>query len=125
MGSSCVIIVVLGVITLGGVTYDGTLGGGTLTGTLIGAMVGNLLGTTLVCVVSGCMVLNIFANLSMACNCIYPIFKGVCGPGFLITCIHSLEALVACSVDNNPEMMRCCGKNSTTSACLPPLVLSV
>ena len=40
MGSYCVIIGVIGVITLSGVTYAGTLGGGIVTGTLIVAMVG-------------------------------------------------------------------------------------
>ena len=40
MGYSCVIIVVLGVITLGGVTVSVTLGGGTITGTLLGTIVG-------------------------------------------------------------------------------------
>ena len=68
MGYSCVIIGDLGVITLGGVTVSGTLGGGNVTGTSVGAIFGTYLGNTVVWVFSGCMVLNIFANLLMACN---------------------------------------------------------
>ena len=110
MGSSFVIIGSLGIITLGGVTVAGTLGGGTMIGTRVGAIVGNYLGKTVVWVFSVCMVLKIFANLLMDCNWLYLIMKGVCGPGFLITCISYLTALVACSAADNPEMMRCCGK---------------
>ena len=42
------IIGVVVVITLGGVTSAGTLRGGTLTGTLVGAMVVTFLGTNIV-----------------------------------------------------------------------------
>ena len=66
MGSSCVIIGVLFVITLGGVTSAGTLCGGTVTGTFVGAIVGTYLGTTVVWVVSGCMVFNSLDNILMA-----------------------------------------------------------
>ena len=110
MVSSCDIIGTLGVITLDGVTVTGTLGGVTVTVTLGGEIVGTYLGNTLVWFFSGCMVLNNVSNLSIACNWLYPIVKGVCGPGFLITCISSLAALVACSVSDNPGMKRCCGK---------------
>ena len=96
-----------------------------MTGTLVGAMVGTLLGTNLVWVVSGCMVLNSCANLSMACNWISLIVKGVCVPGLLIMCNSCLAALVACFVADNTGMMRCCGKDSTTSECIYPLVLVV
>ena len=68
MGSSCVIIGVLGFITLGVVTSAGTLDGGTVTGILVGEMVDTYLGTATVWVVSCCMVLNIFSNIPMACN---------------------------------------------------------
>ena len=44
MGSSCVIIGVLAVITLGGVTYARTLSVGNVTDNLVGAMVGTFLG---------------------------------------------------------------------------------
>ena len=125
MGSSCVIIGGLGVITLGGVTVNVTLGGVTGIGTRVVAIVGTYLGNTVFWVLSGCMVLKICANLLMACNWLSPIVKGVCGPRFLITCISSLEALVACSAADNPGMMRYCGKNSTTSACISPLELGV
>ena len=64
MGSSCVIIGVLGIISLGG---------GNVTGTLVGAMVGTYLGTTIVWVVSGCILLNSISNLSMTCNWLSPI----------------------------------------------------
>ena len=116
MVSSCVIIGVLVVIAPGG---------GTMTGTLVGSMVETLLGNTLFWVVSGCMVLNSCANLSIACNWISLIVKGVCVPGLLFTCISCLAALVACSVADNTGMMRCCGKDSTTYECIYPLVLVV
>ena len=125
IGYSCEIICVLGVINLGGITSAGTISCGTVTGTLVGAMVGTLPGTTGVWVFSGCMVLNMFAYLFMACNDLSPIVKGVCGPGFLIRWISSLAALVACSVADNPGMTMCCGKNSITYACLSALVLGV
>ena len=125
MGSSFVIIGSLGIITLGGVTVAGTLGGGTMIGTRVGAIIGNYLGKTVVWVFSVCMVLKIFANLLMDCNWLYLIMKGVCGPGFLITCISYLAYLVACSVADNPGMTRCGGKKSTISTCLSPLVLDV
>ena len=48
MGYSCVIIGSLGVIILGGVTVADTLGGGTVTGTRVGAIVGTSLGNTVV-----------------------------------------------------------------------------
>ena len=60
MGYYCVIIGVLGVITLGGVTSADTLGDGTVTGTLVGAMVVHSLGNTVVWVISSFMVLNSF-----------------------------------------------------------------
>ena len=119
------IIGALGVITLGGVTVTGILGGGTVTGTLVGEIVGTYLGNTLVWFFSGCMVLNNVSNLSIACNWLYPIVKGVCGPGVFSKWISYLAVLVACSVADNPGMTRCCGKKSTTSACLFPLVLGV
>ena len=125
MGSSCVIIGTLGVITLGGVTVSGTLGGGAVNCTLRGAIVCTSIGTTLVSVFSSYMVLNNFANLSRACNWLSPIVKGVCGPVFLSTCISSLAALVAFSVEDNPCMMNCGGENSTTYVCLSPLVFGV
>ena len=120
MGSSCKIIFDLGFVTLSGITANGTLGGGTLTGTLGGAIVGTSLGTTVLWVFSGCVVLNIFADLSMACDCLSPIVKGVCGPVFLITCISSLSDLVACSVADNPGMTRCCEKNPPHLHFFPP-----
>ena len=125
MGSSCEIIGALGVINLGVVTVYGTLRGGTVTGTLVGVIICTYLGNTVVCVFSGCMVLNNFSNMLMMCYWLSQIVKGVCGPGFLITCISSFSALVACSVADNHGMTKCCGKNSTTSACISPLVLGV
>ena len=125
MGSSYVIIGVRGVITLGGITSNGNLGGVTVTGTLVGVMVGTSLGTTVFWTVSGCMVLNSFSNISMACNWLSPIVKGVCATGFLITCISSLAFLVVCSIADNLGMTRCCGKNYTTSTCFYLLVLGV
>ena len=71
------------------------------------------------------MVLNNFANLSMACHLLSPILKGFFGTVFLSTCIRSLAALVDCSVVDNPGMTRCCGKNSTTYVCLYPLDVGV
>ena len=109
MVSSCDIIGTLGVITLSGGTVIGILGGG---------IVGTSLGNTLVWVFSGCMVLNLFSNILMACNFLSPIVKGVCGTVFLSTCISSLADLLACSVVDNPGMTRCCGTNSTTYGCL-------
>ena len=76
------IIGVPGVITLVDITSTGILGGGTVTDTLISAMVGTSLGTTVVWVIPDCMVLNSFSNLPMACNCLSTIVKVVCGPGF-------------------------------------------
>ena len=125
IGSSCVVIGDLSVTTLVGLTVSGILGGSTLNVTLVGEIVGTYLGNTLVYVFPGCTVLNIRANLLMACNWHSPIVKGVCGPGFLITCSSSLAALVACCASDNHGMMRCCGKNSTTYACLSPLVLGL
>ena len=46
MGSSCVIIGAIFVITLSGLTVDGTLGGGNVTGTLVSEIVGTSLGNT-------------------------------------------------------------------------------
>ena len=123
MGSSCEIIGTLGIITLGGATVAGTLGVGTVIVTLGGAIVVAYQGNTVVWVFSGCMVLNNFANPSMAFNWLSLILKGVYGPGFLSTFISSLAALMACSVVDNPGMTRCCGNNSTTSACISPLVV--
>ena len=125
IGSSCAIIGDLGVITLGGVTVAGTVVGATVTGTRVGAIVGTSLGNTTVWVFSGCMVLKICDNLSMACNWLSPIVKGVCGQEFFITCNSSLAALMDYSAADNPGMMSCCGKTSTTSACLYPLMLVV
>ena len=68
MGSSCVIIVDLVVITLGDVTISVTLGGGTVTITRVGVIIGTLLGNTVVWFLSGCIVLKICASLLMACN---------------------------------------------------------
>ena len=96
-----------------------------MTDTLIVAIVGNSLGNTLVWVLSSCMVLNSSSNILMACNWISPIVKGVCGPVFLIICITSLADLVSCCVPDNPGMTSYCGKNSTTFACVSPLVLVV
>ena len=125
MGSSCVIIEVLGVIALGGVAVTGTLSSGTVTGTLVGKIVGTYLGNNVVWVFSGCMLLNICSKLLMGYNWLSPISKGVCGPEFFITCSSSLASLVACSAAVNPGMMRCCGKSFTRSACHSPLVLGV
>ena len=125
MDSSCVIIGTIDVITIGGVTVAGTLGGGTVTGTLVGSIFVTSLCNIVVYVFSVCMVLNIFANLWMACNWLSLIMKGVCGPEIFIRCISSLAALVACSVVDNPGIMKCCGKNCTTSAWISPLVLGV
>ena len=58
------------------------------------------------------------SNILMVCNWVYPIVKGVLGPGFFSICINSLAALVACSVVDNLGVMRRCGKNSTTSDCI-------
>ena len=123
--SSCVIIGAQGVITLGVVTVSGTLCGGTVSSTCVGAIVGTSIGNTVVWFFSGCMVLKFCSNLLMACNWLSLIAKGAYGPGFLITCISYLEALVTYSAADNPGMMRCCGKTSTTSACLYPLMLGV
>ena len=71
------------------------------------------------------MLLNSVANPSMECNCISKIVKGVLDPGFFIICINYLAALVACSVLDNPGMIRCCGKNSTTYAYLYPLLFGL
>ena len=120
MGYSCVTIGVLDVINIGGVTYAITLGVGNVTGTIVGATVGTFLGTTVVWVVSGCMVLNGCANLLMASNWLSLIAKGVCGQGLLITCISSLEVLVAFSVAYNPEIMRHCGKTPPRLHLFPP-----
>ena len=125
MESSCEIIVYLCLITLGGVTVSGTLGGGTVIATLVGAIFGDSLGTTFGLSFLRLHGVKYFFNLLMTCNWLSPIVKGVCGPVFLIMCISSLEAIVACSVTENPGMKRCRGKNFTTSACIPPLVLGV
>ena len=84
----------LDIITIGGVTVSLTLGGGTVTVTRIGEIVGTSIGNNKVWVFSGCMVLNICANFPMACNWLSSIVKGFFVPGFLITCIGSLAALV-------------------------------
>ena len=120
MVSSCVIIGSLGVIILGGVTITGTLSGGTVSGNLTDEIVGTSLGNNLVWVFSGCMMLNICANLSMAYNWLSLIVKGVCGPGFLIICSSYLAALVACSAADNSGMMRCCGKITPHLHVFPP-----
>ena len=60
MGYSFVIIGTIGVIIVGGVTVAGTLGGGIVTSTLVGAIIGTPLGNIAVYSFSGCMVLNIF-----------------------------------------------------------------
>ena len=115
MGSSCEIIGTLGVITIGGVSVAGTLCGGTVIGTLGGAIIGTSLVTTLVWVFFGCMVLKSFSNILIVCIWHSPIVKEVFVPGFFSTCFSSLTDLVSCSVENNTIMMRCCGKNFTTS----------
>ena len=125
MGSSYVIIGALGVITLCGVTVVVTPGGDTVIGALGGAIFGTSLGTTLVWVLSVCIVFNNFPYILMTSNWLFPIVKGVCGMGGFSTCISSLAALVACSVEDNHGMTRCYGKNSTTSACLSLLLLSL
>ena len=112
-------------INLGGATVLCTLGDVTIIRNLGGATVGNSLGTNFefgLFVCCGCMVLKSVANLSMACNWLSPIVKGFLDPGFFIICTNSLAALVDCSVTDNPGMMRCCGKNSTTSEYIYPLV---
>ena len=76
------IIGALGVITLGRVTVAGILGGGTVTGTLVGAFFATYLGNTVFCVFSSCMVINICANLLMACNWLSLIVKGFLVPDF-------------------------------------------
>ena len=125
MGYYCVIIGSLGVITLGGVTVNGALGSGTMTGIHVGAIVGTSLGNTVVWVLFGFMVLKVCANLLMACNWLSPIVKWVCGTGSFIMCISYLTPLVACYDADNPGMMWRCDKNYTTSTCLSPLVLVV
>ena len=94
-------------VTLGDVTVSGTLSGSTGTEIRVGTIVGNSLGNTVVWFFSGCMVLNICANLFMACNCLSPIVQGVCGPVFFIACISSFAASVDCSAADNTGMMRC------------------
>ena len=126
--SSCEITGTLGFTTLSGATVIVTLSDGTVTDILGGAAIGNSLGTTFVLVLfsfSCCMLLNSVAHLYMSCNWISLILKGVLGPGLFIICNNSLTALVDCSVVHNPGMMRCCGKNSTISACLYLLVFGV
>ena len=49
--------------------------------------------------------------------------EGVLGPGLSSICINYVDALVACSVADNLEMMSFCGNNSTISECLYYLVL--
>ena len=71
------------------------------------------------------MLLKKFSNLPMALNWISPIVKGVLGHGFLVICIKFLAALVGFSSVDKPDMMRYCGKNYTTYACLYPLVFGV
>ena len=85
-------------ITLSGVAVDDNLSGGTVTGTLVGEIMCTSLGNTVVWFFSGCMVLDICAKLLMAYNWLSLTLKGVCDPGFLITCISYLVVLVACSV---------------------------
>ena len=97
-------------------------------GTFSGATIGISLGTNvslgfLGC--CGCMLLNSITNLSMSCNWLSTIVKVVYGPVFLIICTNSLTALVACSVVDNPGIVRCCGENFTTYACIYPLVFGV
>ena len=125
MDSSCVIIGTIDVITIGGVTVAGTLGGGTVTGTLVGSIFVTSLCNIVVYVFSVCMVLNIFANLWMACNWLSLIMKGVCGPEFLIMCISSLEALVACSTTVNTSIMMCFRKFHHICISLPPSIQCV
>ena len=120
MGYYYVIIGALGVTTLSGVTVAGTLSGGTVTVTLVDAIVGTYRGNNVVWVLSGCMVLNSCANLSMACNWISLIVKGVCVPGLLITFISCLAALVACSVADNTGMMGVVEKTPPHLNVFPP-----
>ena len=118
----------LGSITLGGATVIGALGDGTVIGTIGGATVGTSLGITFGLFLFVCyyfMLLKSFYTLSMAWNCLSMIVKGFFSPGLFILCINSLAALVACYFVDNPGMMRCCGNNSTTYACLFPLVFGV
>ena len=111
MGSSCVIIGALGVINLFSVTVVATPGGGTVIGALRGAIVGTSLGTTLVWVLSVCIVFNNFSYILMTSNWLFQIVKGVCGMGGFSTCISSLAALVACSVEDNHGMTRSMGSS--------------
>ena len=123
---SCDITVTLGLINLGGATVIGTLCYFNVIVTLRGTTIGTSLGLNFVLglfVCYGCILLNRVANLSMACNWLYLVAKGVLGPEFLIICIISLDALVVFSVVYNPGMMICCGKNFSASAGLPPLYL--
>ena len=101
MDSSCVIIGTIDVITIGGVTVAGTLGGGTVTGTLVGSIFVTSLCNIVVYVFSVCMVLNIFANLWMACYWLSLIMKGFLGPEFFIICNNSLTA------DSDPFPVHC------------------
>ena len=128
MLSSCDITGTLGSISLGGATVIGTLDDGTVIGTLGGVTVVTPLGLTYVLGLSVCcvfMLLNIFANLLIACNCLSLIVKGVLGPGLFIICINSLYALVDCSVVENPGMMSRCGNNSSTWACLSTIMFGL
>ena len=61
----------------------------------------------------------------MACKLFSPTVKGVLVPGLFSIWINSFAALVVCSVVYNQGIMSCCGKNSTTSEYLSPLVLGV
>ena len=111
-----------------GATSIATLNNGTVIGTIGYATVGNFLGLDfllglLFC--CSCMLLNSITNLLMMFNWISPIVKGALVPGFFIICINYLDALLYCSVVDNLGIMRCCGNNSTTSACLSPLVFGV
>ena len=102
--------------TLGGATVLGTLGDVTVIDTLVGVAVGTYLGTTFVLGLFGCLVfmlLKSVANLSMAYYWHTLILKGFLGLGFLIICNNSFDALVTCSVVDNPGMMRCCVNNTT------------
>ena len=65
MGSYCVIIGDLDIITLSGVPISGTLYGGTVTGTLVVEILCTSLGTNVVWVIFSCMVLHSCANLLM------------------------------------------------------------
>ena len=125
MFSSCDITGTLGSINLGGATVLGTFSDGYVIDTLGGATAGTYLRTTFVFFLAccGCMFLNNFANLSMTCNCLSLILKVVLGPVFFVIYNNYLAALVDCSVVKDPGIIRCCGKNSTTYACIYLLVL--